>query len=107
MTTLMHIKGWFKFLNWGDSKDTVKSLFNRPKIISCQKWTIRVRIWVMATSERSKLLNRRPNIISCQKLTIRVRISVLATSERFKLLNRRPKIVSCRKLTIVVLVVYF
>ena len=55
---LTHSMGLFKFLNWDHSKDTLKSLFNRPKIISCQKWTIRVRIWAMATSERSKLLNR-------------------------------------------------
>ena len=71
-TTL--IKGLLKFLSLGYSKDTVQSLFNKPKIISCQKWIIRVRIWVMATSERSKLLNRRPKIISCQKLTIVVLI---------------------------------
>ena len=73
MTTLMHIKGLFKFLNWGDSKDSVKSLFNTPKTISCQKLTIS-RIWVMATSERSKLLNRRPKIISFRNLTIVVLI---------------------------------
>ena len=53
--TLMHIKGLFKFLNWGDGKDTVKPRFNGPKIISCQTLTIRVRNWVITTSERSKL----------------------------------------------------
>ena len=39
------------------------SLFNRPKIISCRKLTIRVKIWVMVTSERSKLVIRRSKII--------------------------------------------
>ena len=60
---LAHSMGLFKFLNGVDDKDTVKSLFNRPKIISCQKWTIGVRVRVIATSERSKLVIRRSKII--------------------------------------------
>ena len=59
----MRCMGLFKFLIWVDDKDPVKSLFNRPKIISCQKWTIKVRVGVIATSERSKLVFRRSKII--------------------------------------------
>ena len=50
---LMRCMGLFKFFIGVDDKDPVKSLFNRPKIISCQKLTIRVIIGVIATSERS------------------------------------------------------
>ena len=64
------LSSWFRV----DGKDPVKSLFNRPKIISCKKWTIRVRVGVISTSERSKFWNRRPQIISCCKLTIVVLI---------------------------------
>ena len=42
---------------------TKRSFFNRPKIISCQKWTIKVRVGVIATSARSKLVIRRSKII--------------------------------------------
>ena len=38
------------------AKEPVKSIFNRPKIISCQKLTFRVRVGVIATSERSNTL---------------------------------------------------
>ena len=50
---LMRCMGLFKFFIGVDDKDPVKSLFNRPKIISCQKLTIRVIVRVIATSERS------------------------------------------------------
>ena len=49
----MRCMGLFKFFIGVDDKDSVKSLFNRPKIISCQKFMIRVIVGVIATSERS------------------------------------------------------
>ena len=55
--------GLFMFFIGVEDKDPVKSLFNRPKIISCQKWTIKVRVVVIATIERSKLVIRRSIII--------------------------------------------
>ena len=50
---LMRCMGLFKFFIGVDDKDSVKSLFNRPKIISCQKCTIRLIVGIIATSERS------------------------------------------------------
>ena len=38
---LMRCMGLFKFFIGINDKDLVKSLFNRPKIISCQKQTNR------------------------------------------------------------------
>ena len=39
---LAHSMGLFKFFNRVDNKDTVKSLFNRPKIISCESGRLRL-----------------------------------------------------------------
>ena len=55
--------GLFKFFNGVYNKEPVKSFFNRPKIISCQKWTIKVRVGAIATNERSALVIRRSKII--------------------------------------------
>ena len=51
----MRCMGLFKFFIGVDDKDPGKSLFNRPKIISCQKLTIRGSglVGVIAKSERS------------------------------------------------------
>ena len=55
--------GLFMFIIGVEDKEPVKSFLNRPKIISCQKLTIKVRVVVIATIERSKLVIRRSIII--------------------------------------------
>ena len=64
----MRCMGLFNFLIGVDDKVPVKSLFNRPKIISCQKWTIGLESGLLQRVKGPTLLNRRPEVSSCQRV---------------------------------------